>query len=63
MMPYVVQKTEGDMTAWLSVPDADSSRACFLNDRAQATEFHLKATAELWAWDLGATVIPVEEEE
>jgi len=61
-MRYLVQKTEGDMTAWLSIPDdADSSKAAFLNDRAKATEFRFEVTARAWAWDLDAEVIPIEE--
>lgn len=47
--------------AYLSVPDADSSKACFVNDRAQAQEFELKMTAQLWAWDLDAQVVPAEQ--
>ena len=54
MERYLVVRKQQD--AWLFIPEnADSSRATWTNDRAQATAFW-RPTAILWAWDMGADI-------
>jgi len=47
---YLVRKTVGIDTAWLSIPESGKSGdAAFLSDKSKATAFPWW-TAKLWAW-------------
>jgi len=60
-MPWIVQRTQGDMRAYLVVPDADASRAYFDPDRSKATEFHIHFVARGYCLDDTTTVVPIED--
>lgn len=60
MERYLVRKTEGGMTAWLVVNDTDSAQeVTWSNKREEGTPL-VRFTAELWIWDLGGELDPID---